>query len=294
MFVLVSRPASLLAGGLLMEKPLILAISDTHCGSTIGLMPESIEIAEGKNVVQANRFQRMMLGWWRECLDEFDEYRRGREFWLVLVGDLVEGVHHGGRQLWSSDPLDHSAAAVVLLEPVVKRAKRTFLAVGTECHTRNDETAIGKLLSAEICPDTGKHAWDTVILDIGPHRVHFRHHMPTTSRVYLEASALSIVLGNTQLSYIRRGQRPPNICVHAHRHRFGVYQDESAMFVAQGAWQGLTRHTHKVVPGAIPSPSITVLDWTRGVERLPHAFPICPKLPTLEAQVSWEPNPELT
>lgn len=270
----------------MVANPLILSISDIHCGSTIGLMPERMTTAEG-NIVEANRFQRLMLTWWYECLAEFDEYRRGRPFYFVLVGDLVEGHHHGGRQLWSSDPLDHSTAAVAMIQPLARVAQRTYLAVGTECHTRNDEAAIGKLIDAAVCPDTGKHAWDVVILDVGPWRMHFRHHMPTTSRVYLEASALSIVLGNTQLSYVRRGQRPPNICVHAHRHRFGVYQDESSMMVAQGAWQGLTRHTHKVVPGALPSPSMTVIDWTRGIDRLPHAFAISPQLPTLEASNEW-------
>lgn len=270
----------------MVANPLILAISDIHCGSTIGLMPERIVTQEGVEI-QPNRFQRMMLGWWYECLAEFDEYRKGRQFYLVLVGDLVEGIHHGGRQVWSSDPLDHSTAAVAMCQPLSRIASRTYLAVGTECHTRNDEQAIGKMLGAVECPDTGKPAWDTVILDVGKWRCHFRHHMPTTSRVYLEASALSIVLGNTQLTYQRRGQRPPDICVHAHRHRFGVYQDESAMMIAQGAWQGLTRHTHKVVPGALPSPSMTVMDWTRGIERMPHAFPICPKLPTMEGCDRW-------
>lgn len=270
-----------------MSQPLILAISDTHCGSTIGLMPQTVVTQEG-NVVEANRFQRRMLGWWSECLETFNEDRAGREFYLVIVGDMVEGIHHGGRQVWSSDPMDHAAAAVIMFEPLAKLAKKTFIAVGTECHTRNDEAAVGKLLGAEPCPDTGRHAWDCVIMDVGRWRLHFRHHMTTTSRVYLEASALSIELGNEILSYENRRQRTPDICVRAHRHRFGEYHHESKMFVAQGAWQGLTRHTHKVVPGALPSPSMTVLDWCKGIHRLPHAYAITPTLPTMEACAAWE------
>lgn len=268
------------------ERPLILAISDIHCGSTIGLMPLRMQLYDG-NVIEANRFQRMMFGWWEECLAEFDAYRADREFWLVLVGDLMEGVHHGSRQVWSVNMIDHATAACGLVQPIADKAEKTFIAIGTECHTRDDESAVGKIIGAEVCPDSGKHAWDVVILDVGKWRCHFRHHMTTTSRVYLEGSGLSIELGNEQLSYTRRRQRPPDICVRAHRHRFGVYRDESSMFIAQGAWQGLTRHAHKVVPGALPSPSMTVLDWGRGVEHLPHAFPISPHLPTLEQSISW-------
>jgi hypothetical protein len=43
------------------------------------------------------------------------------------------------------------------------------------------------------------------------------------------------------------------------------------MLAVTGGWQFLTRHGKKVVPDAIPRPSIIVLDW-RGLEEgtLPH------------------------
>jgi hypothetical protein len=33
------------------------------------------------------------------------------------------------------------------------------------------------------------------------------------------------------------------------------------MLCITGGWQFLTRHAHKVVPDAIPRPSVMVLDW---------------------------------
>jgi hypothetical protein len=87
------------------------------------------------------------------------------------------------------------------------------------------------------------------------------HHMPATSRVYLEGGALSIMLGNTQLSSTRHKQSVPDIVVMSHRHRFGVYQDDEAMAVCLPAWQGLTRHGQKVVPGSIPKCGLVAMDF---------------------------------
>jgi UDP-2,3-diacylglucosamine pyrophosphatase LpxH len=255
-----------------MDGSLILFISDIHCGSTVGLMPDEFETDEG-NTVRANRFQKWLLDCWDKCLEDFEEYRKGRDYVLVLAGDLIEGKHHGGAQLWSNEAIDHANAAIELLGPVAEKASKRFLAVGTECHTRNDESYIGSVLGAEECPDTGKHAWNSVLLSVGENLIHVRHHMPTTARVYLEAGALSIMLGNTQLSCARNKQAVPDIVVSGHRHRFGMYRDENAMFVACPAWQGLTRHGNKVVPGALPHPGFVVMDWGLG-GNLPYTFPI--------------------
>lgn len=272
------------------DRPLILCISDIHVGSTIGLLGSSTTTREGIEV-KPNKFQKWLYSNWEACLKDFDAYRGKRSFVLVLVGDMVEGIHHGGRQTWSNDPIDHAAAAVMLLRPLAQKASKTFLAVGTECHTRNDEGAIGKELQAEICPDTGHHAWDTVSIDVEGQLVQFRHHMPTTSRVYLEAGAMSIVLGNTQLSYQRAKQRVPDIIVSGHRHREGVYYDSEAMFCVCPAWQGLTRHGHKVVPGALPRPGFLVLDWVRS-DTLPYAgFIRQPSPPRMEAIATWPNQP---
>lgn len=267
-----------------MSNPLILFISDLHVGSTVGLMPESFETDEGNSVVP-NRFQNWLLDCWTKSIADFEKYRGKRDFTLVLVGDLVEGKHHGGTQIWSGETIDHARAAIELLAPIAKKAKKTFLAVGTECHTRKEETYIGKELGAVKNPETKKEAWDSVLLKVRGDLIHVRHHMPTASRVYLEAGALSIMLGNTQLSCVRNDQAIPNIVVSGHRHRFGVYYDESGMFVACPAWQGLTRHGHKVVPGALPRPGFVVMDWMRD-RGLPTTFSISQPQPKAMEAVS--------
>jgi hypothetical protein len=84
-------------------------------------------------------------------------------------------------------------------------------------------------------------------------------------RSYLEASALSITLGDIRNQRSRSGAEVPKVIVRSHRHRFGLYEDGYGMMVALPAWQALTRFGRKVVPGAMPQCGIVILDW-RNVE----------------------------
>jgi UDP-2,3-diacylglucosamine pyrophosphatase LpxH len=269
------------------SDPLILFVSDLHVGSTVGIMPNEYETYEGQ-VVRPNSLQLYMLSHWEKCIQDFEVYRKKRKFWLVLVGDLTEGIHHKTKQVWSPDAKDHALASIQLLSPLCEKADRVFVCKGTESHVGNDEESIAKELGATKCPDTGRHAWDTVSIEVGNHLIQCRHHMPTSSRVYLEASALSIILGNTQLSYARHKQRIPDIVVSGHRHRFGYYQDDESAMLALGAWQALTRYGHKVVPGAIFKLGFGVMDWVRGPDQLPYCFVIKqPLKKRIETPVKW-------
>ena len=98
---------------------------------------------------------------------------------------------------------------------------------------------------------------------------------------------MSIEFHNEQMSYVDAGLRPPDIVYRAHRHVFGKWEGRNKLFLVTSAWQGLTRHAHKVVPGALPSPCFAVLDWNRGIERMPHTFPIWPSIPNVEGCVRW-------
>ncbi len=255
-------------------------------------MPATVETQAGQTVSPSNLVQQWLLENWQLNLKDFHDYRQGREFILVLVGDLIEGIHHRTREVWSPEEMDHCTAAIDLLQPLSQSASMVLACKGTECHTKNYEEHIAQELNVEVCPKTKKRCLDTVNLEVGRHLVQFRHHMPTTSRVYLEAGALSIVLGNTQLSYSRAKQRVPDIVVSGHRHREGVYYDSQSMMICCPAWQALTRHGHKVVPGALPRPSLLVIDFVRGQDLLPYPFFIQQAMPKqMESVNTWQGKP---
>lgn len=258
-------------------------VSDLHCGSTVAVAPPEIELSEV--VVKANPFQLWLWECWQHLWGEWvPSVTDGSAFVLVVNGDCIEGVHHHTKQVMHVDEGEHLKIAEAVLKPALEQATKTYLVKGTESHVKNLERVLGSTIRAEPDPATGEHAWDVLPLEIHDCLGHYRHHINTTSRPYLEGSQLSIHLGVERIEAARQGYRAPRYIARAHRHRHGVFSDGQGMSFVTGAWQGLTRYGHKVVPGAIPNPSCIILDW-RGKEK--------GALPAVHEQV-YKPKPPAT
>lgn len=237
-----------------------LVASDLHCLSTFALLRPGFVTSED-NEIGLNKFQKWLWAQYESCLEEVDRMANGRKFALFINGDLIEGNHHRTKEILSVDEWEHARAAIYTLQPLVDRAAKIFVTEGTECHTGTLEHAIAKEIGAEKDPNTGRHAFTELPVEVHGCFGLIRHHMPTTSRVYLEASQLSIQLGNSQLSHARVGHRVPKFVCGAHRHRTGAYNDGNALMCVTPAWQGLTRFGRKVVPDGKITPGFVWLDW---------------------------------
>lgn len=238
----------------------LVIISDIHAGSTKAILPPDFVTLEGQPIGQSASQEWLWAGW-----VEFKQWLSGivnpKEYAVVLNGDLIEGNHHGTKEIWSPETGDHAKAAIEILAPVARRAAKTFVVRGTECHVGSAEISIARTLGAEINPEVQQPYWDRLSLDMCGVRVSIRHHFPTTSRVHLEASQHSIQMGNAILEAVRVGETPPRILIGAHRHRPGHWDDGQNMTIVTGAWQTLTRFGFKVVPDGRPCPRVYVLDW---------------------------------
>jgi hypothetical protein len=236
---------------------LLVVVSDLHCGSSVGLMPPDSEIIGGNTLgFGNNHHQRWLWECWQDALAEVEGTALGDPFCLLVNGDATEGIHHRSPEVVASLIEHHCQMAATALQPLAKLASKTYITRGTECHTHDVESYLARLLNAE----DGK-ARDKWLLEIGGCLVDAAHHIGATSRTYLEASLLSIVLGNARLNAVRAGHPPAQVFLRAHRHCGGVYSDGSGMMCVTGGWQFLTRHGHKVVGDAIPRPSVLILDW---------------------------------
>lgn len=238
----------------------LVVVSDIHAGSTSGLLPANFETLEG-NAVKQNKFQAWLWSQWETRVSETLEKIGSSPFAVVLNGDALEGVHHGGHQIISTDATDHVRAAEQVLEPLIARASQKFVVYGTECHTATRENSLGKSIGAEKCDETNAFAWDHLPLTVHGCLNSFRHHVGTTARVYLESSQYSIAAVNERMEAARAGWPIPKMVWRAHRHRGGKWDDGVWGMCVTGGWQGITRHGHKAVPGAIPMPSIALADW---------------------------------
>jgi hypothetical protein len=237
-----------------MSAKLLVTFSDIHCGSTVALShPEAKQtsgnvIGHGSNLLHAWLWEN-----WLATIAKVGEYCGGDEAIICANGDLVEGNHHRTHEITALSVEEHANNAILCLEPWKSIASRWIITEGTECHTQRIEHYIAGQLDTKA---KAKWLWEQngCLIDAA-------HHISATSRAYLEASLLSIAMGNARLNYARSSHRVPSIFLRAHRHCHGHYSDGRGMIGIAGAWQFLTRHGQKVVTDAIPAPSVLVHDW---------------------------------
>ena len=233
---------------------LLVVLSDLHCGSDVGLLPDSVQLDDGQFIGHgANKWQTWLWREWLKMRSWALEISSGDPFDLLLNGDCIEGIHHRSDEVVAAKLLEHVTIAREALRSLTENANEVYATRGTECHTRDLETFLMKSL------DRGK-AHDFIQFDFNGVLVDARHHMPVTSRLHLEASALSIVASNNRANAIRAGHRPARIFLRGHRHVPGVFSDGEVMVGVTGGWQGLTRHGKKVVADSIARPSCLILD----------------------------------
>lgn len=239
---------------------MLLIVSDLHCGSSVGLLPPNFKTLEGQPVNQS-AWQEWLWECWTEMLLWVERETAGSNYAVVINGDIIEGVHHGTKQVISPDVSDHLNAAEIVCRPLIARASRTYIVKGTECHTNGTETTLGKILRTESNPDTGLPSWDRLHLTIRGCRCAFSHHVGTSTRSWTEATQLASILAEEALQAMKNGEDFPQVVGRAHRHKFGTFSNGRQLAVISPPWQGLTRHGHKVVPEARTQPGAYLLDW---------------------------------
>lgn len=251
-----------LAGRAVDAQPrVIVAVSDLHCGSTYGLLPQGLISTEGNEIVQ-NRLQRWLWSAWCDLLWRVVPAIVGDDPWALLVnGDAIEGNHHGTRELVTPEDADHLEAAVAVIKPLAARAAATYIVEGTECHTRHHEHELGKAVGAVPDPLTGRRSWRKLRINVAGVEVVAHHHIGTTGRAWLESGELGRALANERLEAGAVGLPLPSVLICSHRHRWGISQSPHGTAVVTPCWQGVTRYGRKVVPSAQLHVGAMVLDW---------------------------------
>lgn len=258
-------------------RPRLIAVfSDLHAGSTVALLPPGFETIEG-NRIEQTPLQAWLWECWSDAQAKLAAIAGTDPYALVLNGDLIEGTHHGTKQIISPDIGDHVAAALEIIRPLHAKAARTLIVRGTECHTGNAEHAIAQALKL---PDAAR---DRLTIDIAGIRCVFRHHIGTTTRRGLSGTQLSMQLAEEQLEAACNGEPLPRVLCCAHRHVFGQYKDNKGLCVVSPPWQGLSRFAHKVVSQARTKPGLFILDW----RHVPDG-----ELPIVHARTYDTPHPE--
>ena len=161
----------------------VVIVSDLHVNSTVGLCPQRVALDDG-GTYQQSKAQRWIYRCWLDFWQHVDNLPRSA-LYVVLNGDLVEGLHHGTTQLVTHNEETQLGMALQLLEPVARLADYLFIVRGTEAHTGPSafwEEHIAEDLSA-VRDEVGLTAsWWHLPLTVEGVTFDICHHPQTTSR----------------------------------------------------------------------------------------------------------------
>lgn len=236
-------------------------ISDTHSGCGLALLhPDGIKLDDG-SLTKPSTFQLKLWDYWQTFWNEFvPEATRGEPFFVVHNGDALDGVHHKSTYQLTQNLTIQARIAKKILEPVVEASQGRYYHIrGTEAHVGKsaaDEERLAEELNA-IPNKEGQFARYDIWKWCGPKLIHALHHIGTTGSQAYEATAVHKELVESFTEAARWGERPPDLIVRSHRHRYLMTDiatsDGHCMAAVTGAWQGKTPFAWKI-PGARLSP----------------------------------------
>ena len=239
-----------------MNKTNIIVISDLHLGSSVGLWPPEYQSRDGKMTASVGRFT-----WPNDCWHHFwndwvpSRIGRTGKYILIINGDIIEGNHHGCKQLITPNITEQTEAAIDMLKPVCHKSKCSSLYVlrGTETHVQDEEETIAGTLGAIRGGTEARAARYELWLRIHDVLIHATHHIgasnPFTDPYQLQRHLLASVI-----EYGRASWDIPKILLRGHRHRFGMVQDHTGMTsLATPSWKMADDFTYKVAAaGLVP------------------------------------------
>ena len=118
----------------------VIAISDMHIGSTVGLCPPRVTVV-GRGTYLPNQFQKTLYKYWCKFWKEYvPQTTKGADkIILVINGDIIDNIHHQTVNILSNSIEVQEAAAVAVLRkiPVLCPTKidEIYFVAGTEAHS---------------------------------------------------------------------------------------------------------------------------------------------------------------
>lgn len=215
----------------------LVVISDLHAGSRLAPIPPNMRDNYGAVYTQ-NNAQAWLWDRWREFWGEFVPWVVGKDEWsFVLNGDAVEGVHHNNHHERVDNATNTDGdIARALLEPVLAKAKKKYVVLGTRCHVHDAEHSLGKALGSEK-DEVGQHASQVRYIRLGKHLCRFGHHISGTARHDMRAAKVGQMVGQMAMVAGQDGTEFPRCCVWSHRHTHIQVRDESSVGVTTPPWQ---------------------------------------------------------
>jgi hypothetical protein len=232
-------------------------VSDTHCGSILGLCPpEGVEFDTGAKYLPSKAQSWQWEKWvdfWTRARAVADHERA--KLVTLYVGDLTDGDHHNTSQTISRNPEQqfYIAFRVVDHAKEIARPHRIYVVRGTEVHTGPEsasENALARLINASRGETSQEWSTWHLRLRVGGVLVDAQHHGRMGTRPWTRGSALQTLGMQIYIECCEAGDPIPDLAVRADRHQYGYSgRDMGGVPVLQlPAWQLKTAFAHRVAP----------------------------------------------
>lgn len=245
-----------------MSTVVIGVVSDIHAGGATAVCPPEIRLDDGGKYVAS----KSQLWLWQDWQDYWKRVRQvvkdeRAKLYQVFNGDAVEGAHHHTTQILSGNP--NAQAAVLnacMAIPLALKPDKMFWVRGTEAHVGQSAAAEERIADGLRRdkrpvvgdPESGSASWWHLRMEIDGVLIDVAHHGRTGQREHTRASQAVLHAHDILLSYVKSGDRPPDLCLRGHHHKFNDSGDACPVrVVTSGAWQLKTSYVQKVAADSI-------------------------------------------
>lgn len=216
----------------------IVVIGDTHCGSSIAIMPPGSLMRDGQRVA-LSPLQKLLWLWWNEFWAFVDKTTNGEPYILVHNGDQIDGSHHNCTQLITNNISQQRKMFEKLMKPVVSKAAAFYCTCGTAAHvgqSSTDEEACAEMLGA-VPDENGNHVRQDIWIELGKELIQFAHHIGTTSSQAYKSSPAMRLMAAMYGAAGEHGFRPPSVMIRSHAHDYIEVKRANCRVVVCPAWQ---------------------------------------------------------
>lgn len=212
---------------------LVTIVSDLHINSTVGLVHPDYVGTENRTATQKWIWHEWAAFWDRRRA-QIKEHK-ARHF-VVLNGDLVEGRHHGIKEIVTPDEEQQLEMAIKILEPIAKTADRFFITRGTTVHDGSWCEVIGSDLGAEQTPD-GKHCWWLLRSEWNGVQFNIAHPRRQAFLPWTVGGPENRLHAEIRYKYAVDNDGVPDIVIRSHGHRSGRSSAERPLVIFTPAWK---------------------------------------------------------
>jgi hypothetical protein len=202
-------------------RHIVVALTDTHGGYRLGLMPTDITLTDDYHPAPTAS-QVLLWDLYTKAVQFCTRYANGAPITILHLGDPAHGVKYP-TELVTTVPADQIRIGVGNWRPLLEmpNVERVRCATSTEAHS------MGESSTDHLIVDTLKFQYPSIdfqvnhhgLIEIDGYQIDYAHHGPGPgSRVWLGGNVARYYLTSIILGAALDGRRPPDLVLRGHVH----------------------------------------------------------------------------